>query len=121
MRLGVILLAVLLAGCEDDGSSADAADEGLAGVWLGTNYQCPIGVVHEERVRIALDGMALTATKIDGDDCVAAGEVTFYGAPTAIRCVTGVPGEPQPGEYPGAIEQSGPDRFTACGVTFERQ
>ena len=120
MRLGVLLLALVLAGCDDEAASSGSADA-LAGAWLGTNYQCPIGVVHEERVRIAVNGDQVVATKIDGDDCVAAGEITFYGTASSIRCVTGVPGVPQPGEYAGSIEQSGADRFTACGVTFERQ
>lgn len=120
MRWAVVLLALVLAGCGDEGASGNDG-HGLSGMWLGTNYQCPIGVVHEERVSIAADGESLTATKIDGDDCVAAGSVTFYGTPSSIRCVTGIPGEPEPGEYAGSIEQVDSDRFTACGVTFERQ
>ena len=51
----------------------------LDGTWRAT-YQCPLGVSHDELVRIAQHGRSISATKITGDDCVPAGTVSWQGA-----------------------------------------
>lgn len=51
----------------------------LDGTWRAT-YQCPMGVSHDELVRIAQHGRSISATKITGDDCVPAGTVSWQGA-----------------------------------------
>lgn len=51
----------------------------LDGTWRAT-YQCPLGVSHDELVRIAQHGRSISATKITGDECVPAGTVSWQGA-----------------------------------------
>jgi hypothetical protein len=51
----------------------------LDGTWRAT-YQCPLGVSHDELVRIAQHGRSISATKLTGDDCVPAGTVSWQGA-----------------------------------------
>ena len=51
----------------------------LDGTWHAT-YQCPLGVSHDELVRIAQHGRSISATKLTGDDCVPAGTVSWQGA-----------------------------------------
>jgi len=51
----------------------------LDGTWHAT-YQCPLGVSHDELVRIAQHGRSISATKITGDECVPAGTVSWQGA-----------------------------------------
>lgn len=111
-------LAVLLtAGCQPGEQDRDA----LEGEWVGINYQCPIGVLHEEVVLIEKRQDTLVATKISGDDCVPAGEVTFSGTRDSITCVTGVPGGSSFSSYTGRILLESGDQFSACGVTFTRK
>ncbi len=56
--------------------SYTAAD--LQGNWEATGYNCPKPVTHE-KIKIKLNGNKLIATKIVGDDCVPAGQVTWEG------------------------------------------
>ena len=117
MRLSIlVILASLLAACQPSGQDEDS----LTGEWLGINYQCPIGVVHQESVRVVEEEGTIVATKITGDDCVPAGEVTFSGTRESIECVTGLPGQEGYNSYPSRILVEKGDEFSACGVTFRR-
>lgn len=117
MRWGtVFFVALLMTGCQP----AEQDSGPLAGEWLGINYQCPIGVLHRETVRIEERNGNIVATKVSGDDCVPAGEVTFSGTRESIQCVTGMPGGTEFSAYAGRILDEQDDQFTACGVTFNR-
>jgi len=50
----------------------------LTGTWLGTGYTCR-GNEPPEKVRIVHKGDTVTATKVTGDDCITAGEITWRG------------------------------------------
>lgn len=112
----VLVLASLLAACQPSGPEEGS----LTGEWLGINYQCPIGVLHEESVSIVEKDGTIVAKKVTGDDCVPAGEVTFTGTRDSIQCITGVPGEEGFSSYSGRILVERGDQFSACGVTFVR-
>lgn len=58
-----------------------SADLGLlSGEWIGTGYNCPAVLLTPETVRIDITGDSVVATKITGDDCVKAGQLTWRGA-----------------------------------------
>ena len=57
----------------------------LTGEWASSNYECPVGLTHDETITIDQRGLSFTATKITGDECVTAGHVTFYGALVRAR------------------------------------
>ena len=59
-------------------TKSDALD--LSGEWSSSEYQCPVGVDHDELIRITQRGTAIEARKIVGDNCVPTGHVTFAGA-----------------------------------------
>lgn len=59
--------------------------EDLCGIWLGHNYQCWDSTLNGQLVnqtqviRVEHIGDSVVATKITGDGCVPAGNVTWYG------------------------------------------
>ena len=50
----------------------------FAGTWIGYGYSCN-GHKLEEKVSIAVSNGHLVATKLTGDHCVPAGNITFQG------------------------------------------
>ena len=118
IRKTALLCVVLgmLSGCQQGSDKP----EGLNGEWLGINYQCPIGVIQRERVKIVEQDGQIVATKLTGDDCVPAGGVTFQGTRNAITCITGLPGDPSSNTYEDSIRSLQEDGFSVCGVEFER-
>lgn len=68
----------------------------LSGQWESSDYECPAGVKHTERVRITQDGTHISAVKTVGDDCVPAGHESFNGTVArtsgTVRYWTGLPG-----------------------------
>lgn len=110
------LVALMLAGCQP----GDDTPEGLNGEWLGLNFQCPIGVTHQERVSIVEEDGQIVATKLTGNECVPAGDVAFQGTRETITCVTGMPGDPNSGSYDDSIRSLQQNGFSVCGVEFER-
>jgi len=111
--LFAVVLSATLVGC-------NRLPANLDGEWLGENYQCPIGTLHREKIRVTETGGNIEAVKIDGDDCVPAGRVTFKGSREKLGCIVGMPENPASGEVPGSIKIVGADSFEACSVTFVR-
>ncbi len=68
------------------GASFQSQAEDLSGVWVTDNYQCPVGVVHSEKVKIEKNGMVYTAIKLVGDNCVPAGFVSFIWDSATNNC-----------------------------------
>jgi len=71
--------------------------EALSGRWAGAGYTCTDNSApREEQVTIIERGDAVTATKLTGDHCVKAGEVTWRGSATArsfpVQIQVGAPG-----------------------------
>lgn len=112
----VPVMALALAGCQP----GEDKPEGLNGEWLGINYQCPFGVLHQERVSIVEEEGRIVATKLTGDECVPAGEVTFEGTREKITCISGMPDDPSSGSYDDSIRSMQENGFSVCGVEFER-
>ena len=54
----------------------------LSGLWQSSDYECPAGVKHTERVQITQDGTHISAVKTLGDDCVPTGHESFTGTVT---------------------------------------
>ena len=50
----------------------------LEGIWAGTGYTCG-GAVPDQILEVTADGENLTATKLVGDTCITAGEVSWMG------------------------------------------
>jgi len=94
-------------------------DISLTGVWECSEYECPVGTKHTERVSISHADEHLIATKITGDDCVPAGFETFRGRlPTgsligAITWTGGLPREPASSTFPGFLKVIDNDHFQA--------
>lgn len=109
-----VLAGVVLAGCSEEPA-------GLSGVWIGQNFQCPVGVSRQEEVQVSQVGERLEALKLTGDDCVPAGELTFHGTADALQCVIGVPENPASASYQGALLIIDEDSFEACGIRFTRK
>jgi hypothetical protein len=51
----------------------------LSGEWETSDYECPVGVKHTERLRITQDSTRVSAVKTLGDDCVPTGHESFNG------------------------------------------
>jgi hypothetical protein len=106
------------------GAVAAKLPEDFNGIWLGKTYVCE-GQVIEERVEIVQEGDMLTATKIDGDQCVLAGTVTFEGTLSAdgqadLTCITGMPDSPGSSSFRSGIAARDDGGFDACNVTYVR-
>ena len=115
--LGIILLA---AGC--------SKERGLSGTWMGNNYQC--NGTYNEEVRIEQSGTSITATKITGDPCVPAGNVTFTGTKSgtdtyAVTCTVGTPSNPASSTNTGTLTVVDDNTLKVTGsgmnVTYIRQ
>ncbi len=72
------------------------ADVNLSGPWQSSDYECPAGTKHTERLQITQDGTHISAVKTLGDDCVPTGHESFNGTVTGnsgkLRFWTGAPG-----------------------------
>lgn len=95
----------------------------LTGNWVGTNYFCTDGGgSRAERVKIVQSGDQVTATKTTGDRCVPAGNETFSGSVSGrVSCVLGSPENPAGQRREDSLTITNEERFTACGVFFERE
>lgn len=51
----------------------------LSGVWIAEGYTCNGTTYRQEQVSIEQTGQTVVATKITGDDCIAAGDITWRG------------------------------------------
>jgi len=63
--------------------AGSTASVNVNGVWIGSGYTCEAGVPpRSETVQIVQSGTTVTATKVTGDNCVQAGQVTWKGTRT---------------------------------------
>jgi hypothetical protein len=90
MNLKRITLGIGLAvsGISIGFTPANAAGINLAGTWDGTGYTCGQGVL-TEKVQVSTSPNSLVATKITGDDCVPAGNITFQGTLPTTPLIAG--------------------------------
>ncbi len=100
----------------------------FTGTWIGYGYSCK-GDILQEKVNISVYNGHLVATKLTGDYCVPAGNITFQGKVpyyTSIGSyfpVTWTTGSPH---YPASyrtvknLKILSYDSFTSFGVTFKR-
>lgn len=81
VRVGAVACFALLFASFMSSAQAQSADDYL-GLWVGHPYDCYNRqgrlITLSEDVEITLQGGWMTATKITGDRCVGAGEVTWY-------------------------------------------
>src|SRR6478609_6100023 len=79
-------------------AAADPASPGvnLSGLWQSSDYECPAGTKHTERLQITQDGTHISAMKTLGDDCIQTGHESFSGTVTGnsgkVRSWLGAPG-----------------------------
>lgn len=94
------LLLCILFSCKKEEPQNVSFD--LSGDWIGYGYECPQDIYHDEQISIThnLETGELVATKITGDDCVTAGNVSFRGLYDGLsdrfdaEATAGVPGNP---------------------------
>jgi hypothetical protein len=105
-------------------------DTDYSGTWLGKGYQCPFGTFHNEKVTITQSGASIKAIKIDGDNCVTAGQITFQGKydnkqkAFNVTWTTGEPNKPNSSSASGLLLLKGRDTLidiSLGGVVFIRQ
>jgi len=78
----IIGLSLLSMNCKKKDSTPPDTRINLTGTWDATGYQCTSGVIiPSEEISIIhnLGSGDITATKVTGDDCVTAGNITFSG------------------------------------------
>jgi hypothetical protein len=83
----VLVVLLIVKSCSTDS---------LAGEWVGTGYFCD-GQEHEQDIVISQDGSIVRATKITGDACIPAGQLTWEGEYTgksfAASMYIAIPGQ----------------------------
>lgn len=113
MKHGLFICCLLLSlvGCTPGPS--------LNGTWVSDQYRCPNNVLHSERINVIEKNNQIVARKIDGDECVLAGEITFEGTADQLTCHGGRPGHPSSMTWRSslALTETG---FTACEKEFYR-
>ncbi len=57
--------------------ACQGGNTGLNGRWTSEQYTCPVDVAHHETFDLVQSGSHVVATKTVGDQCIAAGHVTF--------------------------------------------
>lgn len=80
---GVMACIALLFAVLSSGAQAQSADD-YVGLWVGHPYDCYNRqgrlITLSEDVEVTLQNGRMTATKVTGDRCVGAGEVTWYAS-----------------------------------------
>lgn len=61
-------------------STDDLANVDISGEWMGWGYTCGSSTRTTQTIDFIVDGDDVTAVKITGDDCIAAGETTWEGS-----------------------------------------
>ena len=97
----------------------------LSGIWESSDYQCPFGTFHTEKISIQHTNNHLVARKITGDPCVPAGDITFEGSfsedTNSLLMTVGLPPEPSSGKIPVQISLIDHNSFHINGLLFVRQ
>lgn len=87
------------------GTTTSKAGGNLSGEWESSDYECPAGIKHTERLQITQIETHISATKTLGDDCVPTGHESFSGTvgltSGGVRLWVGTPGG-QPSLGPNA-------------------
>ncbi len=101
----------------------------FAGTWIGYGYSCN-GHKLQEKVHITVYNGHLVATKLTGDYCVPAGNITFQGKVPyytsignhfPVTWTTGSPYYPASHKVVKNLKILSADSFTSYGVTFQRK
>ena len=96
----------------------------LSGIWESSDYQCPFGTFHREKISIQHTNNRLVARKITGDPCVPAGDITFEGSfsedTNSLLMTVGLPPEPSSGQIPVQIRMIDHNSFHINGLLFVR-
>jgi hypothetical protein len=99
-------IVLVVVGCSDHSGNPQLAPNSttitskaggnLSGEWESSDYECPAGIKHSERLRITQDGTRISAVKTAGDDCVPTGHESFSGTVVGtsgmVRLWTATPG-----------------------------
>jgi len=72
----MVFLSTALA--QSNAGNHKAGGANLSGEWIAAGYSCN-GPQDPEHIKIEQKGASVTATKISGDDCIAAGSITWRG------------------------------------------
>ncbi len=110
MKNLIILLVLIIVSCSK--SKLETNPEiNLNGEWIGKGYQCPFGTtINEEIIKIEHKGNEIIASKIVGDPCVPAGNITFKGSYNAdkdhydVIWTSGSPNQPACCSYSGILK-----------------
>jgi len=97
----------------------------LSGIWESSDYQCPFGTFHTEKISIQHTNNHLVARKITGDPCVPAGDITFEGTfseeTNSLLMTVGSPPEPSSAKIPVQITLIDQNSFHISRLLFVRQ
>lgn len=113
-----LILAPLVLGSAPC-AAADPASPGvnLSGSWQTSDYECPTGVKHTERLQITQDGTHISAVKTLGDNCIPTGHESFSGTVTGnsgkVQSWLGAPG------YQPVLSSSDEDLVILDANTFK--
>ena len=124
-----ISLGLILTACSKEEEVTEEQLIDLTGEWTGNGYECPKGTFHDEIVDIThdLSTGVFAATKITGDDCVLAGEITFSGnfdgkeKSLRMNAIGGSAADPSSVRVNGTMVIINSDSFsaTALGTTVQ--
>jgi hypothetical protein len=114
--------------CFDDPKPKTDNRTDLTGIWIAEGYQCPWGTSHTEIIDIVHDLKTeeVKATKVTGDACVTAGNITFTGkySNNKIEIIlrVGSPSNPNSGQRAGSITVVNDSLMKGAeGVTFKKE
>ena len=99
----------------------------FSGKWLGKGYRCGSEGPNDQLVSISQKGKQVVATKIKGDKCIRAGEITWQGEIVGNKIKGSVsgrfPGSEDIVEFPTTLIIHSDDKIelTFAGVMFHRQ
>ena len=90
LLLSFCLVFISVTGCSEENSSSTKSSSSkgfdLNGLWIGQGYRCwgnlnsdGSPILLDEDIKIDQDGSFVVATKITGDECIHAGEITWDG------------------------------------------
>lgn len=125
-----LTIFILFFSCEKEPKPEKKKPIDLSGIWKGEGYKCLPGKLYTEEISIShnLKTGEVIATKITGDECVTAGNVTFKGNYNgedkrfSVTFTVGNPTSPNSSTLSSTIDvlNSKLIKGTSDGVTFKR-